>query len=147
MNILMLEDVAKVGKRGQIVKVNDGFARNYLIPKKLATPVDASNAKMLENERKKIEIQNRKRRTQQQALAENISKVEIEFVERAHDGTLYGSVSVSDIVARLADQGFKLEARQIMLEESIKTVGSRTIPVKLKDGIQASITVHVVSGE
>ncbi|GAB4155052.1 MAG: 50S ribosomal protein L9 [Planctomycetota bacterium] len=147
MNILLLEDVPKLGKRGEIVKVRDGYARNFLIPRKLGTVVDSSNAKMLENERAKIEIQNRKRRALHQMLAENLQKVELEFVERAHDGILYGSISVGAIVEKLASHGFKLEPKQIMLEENIKSVGTHSIPVKLKDGIQASLTVHVIAGE
>jgi large subunit ribosomal protein L9 len=147
MNLLLLEDVPKLGKRGQVVKVADGFARNYLIPRKLGTVVNSANNKMLANERKKIEIQNRKQRVQHQLLAESLQKVEIEFVERAHDGVLYGSISAAAIIEKLSGKGYKLDSRQVMLEENIKTVGTHSIPVKLKDGIQANLTVHVISGE
>ena len=145
MEIMLLEDVMKLGKRGQVLKVADGYARNFLIPKKFAVKINSKNIKMLENERIKIEIQNRKRKLAQQLLAENIQKLELEFVARAHEGVLYGSVSVNDITGKLMHHGFKLEAKQVLLEENIKQVGTHSIPVRLKDGVQANLTVHVIS--
>ncbi len=147
MEILLLEDVPKLGRRGDIVTVADGYARNYLIPKKFAIKIDSSNKKMLENERRKMEIRNRKRREAQQLLAEQLQTLELEFVERAHDGLLYGSVTANDIVAKLQERGYALEPKQVLLEEHIKQVGTHSVPVKLKDGIQANITIHVIAEE
>ncbi len=147
MEVLLLEDMPKVGKRGQTVRVADGFARNFLVPRKLAVIVDAGNRKMLENERRKIEVQNRKRLQAQQLMAEQISSVELEFVARAREGVLYGSVSVTDILDKLNEKGYKLEPKQVLLDSNIKQVGTHSIPVRFKDGIQANLTIHVISEE
>ncbi|MFA4986546.1 MAG: 50S ribosomal protein L9 [Candidatus Brocadiia bacterium] len=147
MEVLLLEDVAKLGKRGEVITVKEGYARNFLVPKKLAIRVNPTSKKMLDNERKKIEIQNRKRLSRQQELAAKLGTMELQFVARANDGVLYGSVSIPDLVKKLADSGFELEPRQILLEDHIKTVGTHSIPIRLKEGIQANITVHVVAEE
>ena len=147
MEILLLEDISKVGRRGDVVKVADGYARNFLIPKKKAIRIDASNRKMLEIERRKIEAQNRKMLEKQQLLSEQLQSLELEFVERAREGVLYGSVSANDIAGKLAENGFQLDPRQILIEDNIKQVGTHSIPLKLKDGIHANLTVHIISEE
>jgi len=147
MEILLKEDIQKLGKRGEIVKVRDGFARNYLIPRNLAVKIDRANVKMLAAERGIIERKNRKSRAEQNAIADSIRQVELEFVERAHEGVLYGSVTVTEIVAQLNGFGFSIEPRQVVLEENLKTIGTHSIPVKLKDGVQTSLTVHIIEGE
>ncbi|HOV62025.1 MAG TPA: 50S ribosomal protein L9 [Candidatus Hydrogenedentes bacterium] len=144
MNVILCEDVENLGSVGQKVTVADGYARNYLIPRKLAVPVDAASAKQIEHEMRIIRKREERRRAELTALARRIEGLTLEFEMRAgeHD-KLFGSVTTAMIAEKLAEAGFEVSRKTIMLEEPIKALGIYSVVVRLAGGIEASVKVWV----
>jgi large subunit ribosomal protein L9 len=145
MEIILREHVENLGDRGEIVKVADGYARNYLLPRKLALLATAGNKKQVERERAKFDAKEGEERKVAEALAARLSSVEIVIARKVGETeALYGSVTSGDIAEALAAKGFDLDRRKLQLDEPIKRIGDTDVPVKLHRDISTTIKVRVV---
>ncbi len=145
MEVILREHVDNLGRRGEVVKVADGFARNYLLPRKLALVATDGNKKQIERERAKFEAKEAEERKVLDALAEKLNAVEITIARRVGDTeALYGSVTAADITDALKAKGFDVDRRKLQLAEPIKKVGETMVPVKLSRDIVAKVKVSVV---
>lgn len=147
--LLLLVDVEHLGRSGEIVNVRPGYGRNFLLPNEYAVVADARALKMqarLQEERRLKAIEDKK---ESEALAGKLETIHLNVVVKVdHDGHMYGSVSTLDVVHLLKEQaGIEIEKKNIGLKHAIKEIGVHTIPVKLKEGVQASITLKIVSEE
>jgi large subunit ribosomal protein L9 len=144
MQIILQEDVEKLGTRGQIVEVAAGYARNYLLPRKLALEASANNMKRLEKMRAAFAKQEATEKDAAQKLGELLAAVALEFARKAGENDqLFGSVTSADIAEALAAKGYNVDKRKISLAEPIKVVGDYEIPVKLHREVTASVKLTV----
>jgi large subunit ribosomal protein L9 len=145
MEVILRTDMPKLGKAGDIVKVKDGFARNYLLPKGLAIPANQKTIKALENQRKIILAKAERERKKAQSLAEKLTGLTLTFYRKVIEGDrIYGSISAQDIVKALEEKGLSLERRFVLLDEPIKQLGTYEIPIRLGPGVEVKISVEVV---
>jgi large subunit ribosomal protein L9 len=148
MEVILREDVEKLGDRGAIVKVADGYARNFLLPKRLAVPATAANKKIVEQERQAHLRREAKEKGDAEDLAKLLSGVSITIAQKAGDmDQLFGSVTVKDIAEELEKQNFTIERRKIHLDEPIKQLGQYKVAVRLYRGVTAEVEVNVVKEE
>ncbi|MBA3948783.1 MAG: 50S ribosomal protein L9 [Acidobacteria bacterium] len=146
MEVLLREHVDNLGQRGDVVKVASGYARNYLLPRKLALKVTDANKKQIERERASAEAREAEERDAMQAIATKMEAIEIVIARRAGEGdTLYGSVTSADIADGLAAQGFETDKRKIQLGDPIRAIGESTVPVRLHRDVTANVKVKVVA--
>jgi large subunit ribosomal protein L9 len=146
MEVILREHVDNLGRRGEVVKVADGYARNYLLPRKLALLVTEGNKKQIERERGKFDAREAEEQKVAQAMADRIANVEVEVARKVGEtDVLYGSVTSSDIADALAKKGFEVDRRKLVLQEPIKKLGEVTIPVKLHRDVTAHVKVRVVA--
>ena len=145
MEVILREHVDNLGKRGEIVKVADGYARNYLLPRKLALPATDGNRKHVERERKIMESREAEEKGAAEAIAARLSLVDIAIARRVGDTEqLYGSVTTADIVDFLKAKGFEVDRRKLILPEPIKAIGEHTVPLKLHREVTVPLKVKVV---
>jgi len=147
MKVILKQNVPSLGKAGTLVKVNDGYARNFLIPKGLATEADEKNVKQFEHDKANIMRKAAKEHKDAQALAEVISKVNITIARKVGDqDKLFGSVSVKDIEAALKEKGYDISRKMIVHEhgEHIKELGEYKVKIKLTHDVEAAITLNVI---
>ena len=145
MEVILREHVDNLGRRGEIVKVADGYARNYLLPRKLALPATTGNRKHVERERRIMETREAEEKGQAGAVAARLSAVDITIARRVGETeALYGSVTAADIVDCLRARGFEIDRRKLILPEPIKTIGDHHVPLKLHREVTVPLTVHVV---
>ncbi len=145
MEVILREHVDNLGRRGEIVKVADGYARNYLLPRKLALPATAGNKKHVERERRIMETREAEEKSQAEAVASRLSSVEISIARRVGETEqLYGSVTAADIADFLKSKGFEIDRRKLILPEPIKTLGDHNVPLKLHREVTVPLVVHVV---
>ena len=145
MEVILRTDVPKLGKAGDIVKVKDGFARNYLLPKGLAIPANQKTIKALENQRKIILAKAERERKKAQSLAEKLTGLTLTFYRKVIEGDrIYGSISAQDIVKALEEKGLSLERRFVLLDEPIKQLGTHEIPIRLGQGVEVKIKLEVI---
>lgn len=148
MEVILREDVDKLGARGQLVKVAPGYARNFLLPKRMAVPATEANKKIVEQERQAHLRKEAKLASEAGDLGKLLGAVTITIVQKAGENDqLFGSVTSKDISEALEKQGYTVERRKIVLEEPIKTLGEFKVPVKLHREVTAEITVNVVKEE
>ncbi len=148
MQVILRETVDNLGRRGEIVKVANGYARNYLLPRKLALPVTDANRKQVERERKVVEAREADERRVSDALAARLADLDCVIARRVGETeTLYGSVTSADLAAWLAGQQIDVDKRQIQLAEPIKHLGEFSVPIKLHREVTASLKVRVVKAE
>lgn len=148
MQIILQEDVEKLGNRGQVVEVAEGYARNFLLPRKLALEASAGNLKRLEKMRAVFAKKEAVERGDAQKLAELLSGVSLEFTRRAGENDqLFGSVTNADISEALAAQGYTVDKRKVALAEPIKTVGEFEVPLKLHREVGANVKLVVKKEE
>ena len=146
MEVILREHVDNLGNRGDVVKVASGYARNYLLPRKLALAVTEANKRQIERERASAEAREAEERKAAQALAERMQQADITIARRAGEGdALYGSVTSADIAESLAAQGFEVDKRKIQLADPIRTIGETDVPVKLHREVTATVKVKVVA--
>jgi len=127
------------------VKVAEGYARNFLLPRKLALPVNENNKRQIERERKLAEARDTEEKAGAEAVAARLTQLEVEIPRRVGENeTLYGSVTSQDIAHALKDKGFDIDKRKIVLPEPLKALGETTIPVKIHRDVTAQIRVKVV---
>jgi len=145
MEVILREDVEKLGTRGQMVKVAAGYARNYLLPKRLAVPASESNKKIIEQERQAHLRREAKVVADASDLGKMMTGLSVTISQKAGENDqLFGSVTSKDIAEALEKQGYSIERRKIALDEPIKTLGEFKIPLRLHREVTAEITVHVV---
>jgi len=145
MEVILRQHVDNVGRRGEVVKVAAGFARNYLLPRKLALAVTDGNRKIIERERKVADAREAEEKQTAEALSARISETEITVARRVGDTSqLYGSVTTADLAEALSAKGLDIDKRKIHLEEPIKAIGEFTVPVRLFRDVTAQLKVHVV---
>jgi large subunit ribosomal protein L9 len=145
MEVILNQDVEKLGKAGSVIKVKDGFARNFLIPKGLAMAVTSANLKKLEQERQKKTDQLEKIRQQSLKLKERLHGFSLTIPALVQEeDKLYGSVSGQDIAEALREEGFDIDKERIILEQAIKSLGIYEIPIKLHPEIIATVKVWIV---
>ena len=146
MEVILREHVEHLGNRGEIVKVADGYARNYLLPRKLALLVTDGNRRQIERERAKFDAKEAEEQKVAQAIADRMASVEIVIARRVGEtDALYGSVTASDIAEALAAKGFDIDRRKLQLPEPIKRLGALDLPVKLHRDVTATVKVKVVA--
>ena len=144
MQIILQEDVEKLGTRGEVVTVKEGYARNFLLPRKLALEASPGNLKRLEKIRTTLAKRTATERDQAQKQAELLKDVTVSFSRKAGENDqLFGSVTAADIAEALAAQGFEVDKRRIELAEPIKVVGQHEVTAKLVHGVTASFKVNV----
>jgi large subunit ribosomal protein L9 len=145
MEVILREHVDNLGRRGDVVKVASGYARNYLLPRKLALAVTEANKRQIERERKNAEARELEEKSQADAFAKRLAETEISIARRVGENdTLYGSVTSADIAAALTAKGFEIDKRKITLPEPLKALGEFTVPVKIHREVTAQVKVHVV---
>jgi large subunit ribosomal protein L9 len=148
MELILREDVEKLGTRGQLVKVASGYARNFLLPKRLAVEATESNKKIVEQERQAHLRRDAKLSSDAGDLAKMMGNVSITIKQKAGENDqLFGSVTSKDIEAALEKQGYTIERRKIVLDEPIKTLGDFTVTIRLHKDVSTDIAVHVVKEE
>jgi len=145
MRLLLLEDVRKLGHLGDVVKVKPGYARNYLLPQRLATEPTEENIKAIEDRRRAATAARARRMQEFSALAAQLKDVSVTIEAAANpEGTLYGSVGEKDIAAALNAQGFAVLPEHVMMKTPIRTLDSRMVTLELADEIAAEVKVWVV---
>ncbi|MBP6909069.1 MAG: 50S ribosomal protein L9 [Candidatus Saccharicenans sp.] len=148
MKVILLESVEKVGKKGDVLNVAPGFARNYLIPRQLAMEVTPSNIKMVEMRQKALKKKEEKERLTYQEMINKLNEVQLQISRRSSEkDIIFGSVSAGDIQVELAKLGFDVDKKKIMLDEPIKRLGTFTVPVKIYHDERAEIKVTVSKEE
>jgi large subunit ribosomal protein L9 len=144
MQIILQEDVEKLGNRGQIVEVAEGYARNYLLPRKLALPVSEGNLKQLEQIKRSLAKREATEVESAQKQAEMLAALTVEFSRKAGESDqMFGSVTGADVSEALAAKGFSVDKRKIQLDQPIKTLGEYQVPAKLHRAVTATIRVIV----
>lgn len=145
MKVILKENVDSLGKAGEIIKVADGYARNYLIPKGLAVEASSWSMKALEHEKSRIMQKNETERKKAEAMVEQMKGVTCTISRRVGEqDKLFGSVTTKDIESSLMEQGIEIDRKIIILEEPIKSLGEFPVKIKFRPGITTEITVTVV---
>ena len=148
MEIILREDIDNLGTRGQVVKVAAGYARNFLLPKKLAVPANDSNRKIVEQERQAHLRKEAKEVGEAQELAKLVGAVTVTISRKAGENDqLFGSVTAADIADALTAQKYNVERRKIQLDEPIRTLGEHKVAVRLHRDVTAEVTVNVTRDE
>jgi large subunit ribosomal protein L9 len=148
MQVILLERVEKLGQIGDVVKVKDGFARNYLLPKKKALRATRQNRDYFETQRTQLEARNLERKTEAQAVAGKLEGKTFVLLRQAGDrGQLYGSVSPRDIADLVSAGGFSISRTQVPLDKAIKTIGLFPVAVVLHPEVRVHVTMNVARTE
>ena len=146
MEVILREHVDNLGKRGEVVKVANGYARNYLLPRKLALAVTEANKRQIEREREAAEARELEEKSQAEAFGQRLSQTQIEIARRVgENNALYGSVTSADIANALAAKGFEIDKRKIQLPEAIKALGEVTVPIRVHREVTSQVRVTVVA--
>jgi large subunit ribosomal protein L9 len=145
MEVILKEDVPKLGSRGEVVKVAEGYGRNYLLPRKLAIEATSANKGVIEQMKAAALRRSAHEKGEAEELAKQFAGVKVTFTRRAgeHDH-LFGSVTASDIAGELEKRGFKIDRRKIHLNEPLKALGEFTVPVRLHREVTAPVQVEIV---
>lgn len=146
MEVILREDVANLGKMGEVVRVRDGYARNYLLPRKLVLVANKKNLKSFEHQKRVVADQRGQVLKQAETLAEKLAALSLVFPVRAgEEGKLFGSVTSIDIEKALKSKGFEVERRKIHLAEPIKALGDYEVAVRLTADVSANVKISVVA--
>lgn len=145
MEVILRQAVESLGKPGDVVKVSNGYARNYLLPHGVAFEATPGNLKRIQQEKDRLEAAENERRDAAKAYAEKLEQVQLTFSARVGDeGKLFGSVTSADVAQQLESQGFHIEKRQIDLHEPIKALGVYRVPIRLHADVKPEIRVWVI---
>ena len=148
MEVILREHVDNLGRRGDVVKVAPGYARNFLLPRKLALPVNEGNKRLIARERQLAETRELEERQQAEAVANRLTQLELTLSRRVGETEqLYGSVTTADIAEALSAKGLEIDRKRIHLDEPLKALGEFTVPVKLHRDVTAQLKVHVTKQE
>jgi len=144
MEVILLERVAKLGQMGEVVRVRDGFARNFLLPQGKALRATEANKKRFDSERSQLEARNLERKKDADKVAEKLNGQSFIVVRQAGEtGQLYGSVSSRDLAEVIAAEGFTVARNQVVLDHPIKTIGLHTVSISLHPEVEVAVTVNV----
>jgi large subunit ribosomal protein L9 len=144
MEVILREDVANLGLRGEVVKVADGYGRNYLLPRKLAMQATEANKAVIEQMKAAAERRSATEKAQAEVLVTKLEPVVLSFTRKAGEqGHLFGSVTSADIAGELSTKGFEVDRRKIQLGEPLKNLGDFTVPIRLHRDVTARIRVKV----
>jgi len=148
MKIILKQDFDELGLAGDIVKVSNGYARNFLIPKDIALEASKQNIKFMETQKKKIEVKRLKAKEDAEKISEKITGTVITVKQKVgEEGKLYGSVTTMDIAEELEKKGIGVDRRKVVLDKPIKNLGDYDIPIKLYPGVTGSIKLVVEADE
>ncbi len=148
MEVILREHVENLGRRGDVVKVAEGYARNFLLPRKLALPVNQGNMKIVERQRKIAEVKELAEKSAAEAYAVRLTHADIVIARRVGENeALYGSVTAADIADDLKAKGFEVDKRKIQLDEPLKQLGEFTVPIRLHRDVVAQLRVKVSAQE
>ena len=148
MNVILLERVEKLGQMGDEVRVKDGFARNFLLPKKKALRATKANREYFQTQKTQLEARNLDRKKDADAIAKKLNGKSFLLIRQAGDrGQLYGSVSPRDVAAVIEAEGFSIDRHQVQISQAIKSIGLFTLPVVLHPEVKVSITINVARSE
>jgi large subunit ribosomal protein L9 len=148
MEVIIRDDVDKLGNRGQVVKVTPGYARNFLLPRRMAVAATESNKKIVEQERQAHLRRDAKEHADAADLGKMMGAVEVTISQKAGEADqLFGSVTAADVAASLEKQGYTIDRRKVHLAEPIKTLGDFKVTVKLHRDVSVEVPVHVVREE
>ncbi len=147
MQLILCENVDRLGKKGEVVDVRRGYARNFLLPRKLAMEVNDHNVRRMEKEMKVMAVKHAEEKEESESLAARISGVKLSFRRKVHGDELYGSVSAGDVAEALAAKGHVVERRKIQLDEPIKALGEVSVSAKLHPEVTATFIVIVEKEE
>jgi large subunit ribosomal protein L9 len=146
MEVILREHIDNLGRRGDVVKVAAGYARNFLLPRKLALVVTDANKQQIEREKKVAEVRDAQERSSAEAYAQRLEQVEIEIARRVGENdAMYGSVTSADIAHALEAKGFEIDKRKIQLADPIKALGELQVPVKVHREVTARVRVKVIA--
>jgi large subunit ribosomal protein L9 len=144
MEVILKEDVPKLGSRGDVVKVAEGFGRNYLLPHKLAIEASSGNKKVIEQMKAASVRRSAKEKTQAEELAKQFDGLSVSFTRKSGENDqLFGSVTPGDIAEALAKKGFDLDRRKIQVHEPLKTLGEFAVPIKLHKDVTTHLKVVI----
>ena len=147
MKVILQRDIANLGEAGDIKDVSDGFARNFLLPKKLVILANESSQRAIEHQRKLVKIKKEKRKKESEKLMESVNSLELQIAAQVgEEEKLFGSVTAMDISRALKEKGFEIDKRKIHIEEPIKKLGDYEVSIKLDEGLAARVKVSVVRG-
>ncbi len=145
MKVILTSDVEKLGKKGAVVNVSDGYGRNFLMPRKLAVAATTGNLKKIEQEAKSVKVREAKEEKDAVAMKQSLEKVSITIPMKAGEGdVLFGSVTSADIAGALEKEGYTVDKRKVELDEPIKRLGHYQVPIKLFRSVIAEVKVWVV---
>ena len=145
IEVILKEHVEHLGRRGEVVKVADGYARNYLFPRKLALAVTTENKRQIERERARADAHEAEERQEAEAIRTRVEALDVAIARRVGEQeTLYGSVTSSDLAEALADRGLPIDRRRIQLPDPLKTLGDHEVAVKLHREVTARLRVKIV---
>ena len=145
MEVILRDHVDNLGKRGEVVKVADGYARNYLLPRNLALPATDANKERIARERKIVEAKEAEERGASEAIADRLVALDLQISRKVGDNdTMYGSVTNADISDLLKEKGFDIDRRKILLPDAIRALGESLVPVKLHRDVTAQLKITVV---
>jgi len=148
MEVILLERIPKLGQMGDIVRVRDGFARNFLLPQKKALRSTETNRKLFDEQRAQLEARNLEQRTEAEAVGEKLNGHAVVLIRQASErGQLYGSVSSRDIADALTESGFTVTRGQVVLNAPIKTLGLTEVPIRLHPEVEVTVTVNAARSE
>jgi large subunit ribosomal protein L9 len=145
VEVILLQHVENLGRRGEVVRVRPGYARNFLLPRGLAAPATAGAKRRVEQESRHFQTQDEKARGEAAALAERLAGLDLQVPVKAdEDGKLYGSVSAPDVQAALLALGIDIDRKKIALEPHLKNLGDYEVQVKLHPDVRGAVKVHIV---
>ena len=146
MEVILREHVDNLGRRGEVVNVADGYARNYLLPRKLALLVNEGSKRQVERERKLAEAREAEEKGQAEAFAARLAALDIEIARRVGENdVMYGSVTSADVAHALHAKGFDIDKKKVVLAEPLKALGEFAVPVKIHRDVPASVKVRIVA--
>ena len=148
MKVILLENVKGVGKKDEIINANDGYARNFLLPKKLAVEANNQNLAKLKSKQESTEHKKMTEKQEAEELSKKLEKIILKIqVKAGENGKIFGGVTAKEIADRLQSQhNFKVDKKKIDLKETIKQTGMFTIDLKLYEGVNAKLKIHIIGG-
>ncbi len=145
MELILIENVEKVGSKGDVIKVRDGFGRNFLLPRGLAIPSTRTNKEFVAEQKVRMEKRRAKERTAAETKSQELEKLSLKIEAPAGDqDKLFGSITAEDIRQALAGKGFDLDKKKIHLKDPIRSLGSHTLTIEIYPQVKATVTVEVV---
>lgn len=144
MKVILQKDIQNLGDAGDVKEVANGYARNFLLPKKLVIPFSEASKKAMEHQERLIRIKKEKRKKVSEKMADSLKTLELKFSLKAgEDDKLFGSVTSLDIAKKIVEAGYQIDKRKIVLEEPIKQIGEFNVDIKLDEGLTAPVKVVV----